>query len=89
MAEVVDSSLDPEEVLEAVAELEAAEVEEVERPLLAFLSPQVTDKQPVWPSRSSGWLRTQLVRHCSQTKDGMVWSYDEILGVLPFVQVQV
>ena len=39
----------------------------------AFFSPQVTDKQAVWPSRSLGWAATQSVLHCWHTKDGMVW----------------
>ena len=65
----------PEAVPVGVCEEDAPEdVAVVDSPLVAFSEPQVTDLQPVMPSRSLGWLSTQLVIHCSQTKDGMVWS---------------
>ena len=74
-AEVASAPPEPEAVPVGVCEEDAPEdVAVVDSPLVAFSEPQVTDLQPVMPSRSLGWLSTQLVIHCSQTKDGMVWS---------------
>lgn len=55
----------------------------------AFLLPHVTDRHAVMPLRSLGWLSTQLVIHCSQTKYGIVLIYEEMFGLEPSEQVQV
>ena len=65
-------------VLDAVAEPEdEADEEDEPEPLStaeALAMPQTTDRQAVMPTRSLGWLSTQLPIHALQMKEGMVWS---------------
>lgn len=68
----LESESEEDELLSVASDMEEEVV--LGRLLLAFLSPQVTERQPVRPSRSLGWLSTQLAIHWAQMKDGMVWS---------------
>lgn len=77
VAEVIEAPLAPLVPLGLEVMLAAADVVEEPPPLLdsasvAFIEPHVTDWHPACPSRSSGWLATQLVFHCSQMKKGRV-----------------
>lgn len=77
----VEEDCDPL-VAAAVAEEVLAELEEEPLPLplpppevptaLAFLEPQVTDKQACWAVKSISLFSMQLAFHCVQTKKGRV-----------------
>lgn len=61
---------EPEAVADAMDEAD----ELVVWPDEALREPQVTDRQPVWPSRSFGWAWTQSAFHCAHSNEGTVWS---------------
>ena len=69
--------VDAEEAAEppvAEAELDAEDEAEPEvASSVEFFMPHTSDWHAVWPSRSLGWLATQLMIHCSHSKNGTVW----------------